>query len=162
MNKHASERAEIFSGKHAPGARIEVADRALRLPDVILIVKLQKGAIHKLMRQDEFPQSFTLIGRSVAWSEREVLAWLSERIKSGRPQKALPAGCPSLTSLRSRAVRLGCRLECTQGAEGQNAYTIEGRHCRGKLVDLAEVAKFLGELEAKRQGAGRASLGAIR
>lgn len=159
---HICDRSESFSGGHALGDRSEVADRALRLPDVILIVKLQKGAIHKLMRQGEFPQSFTLTGRSVAWSEREVLAWLNERIKSGRPEKAAPGGGQSLTSLRSRAVRLGCRLECTQDDEGHTGYAIEGKHRRRHLVDLAAVAACLTWIEVKSQGAGHARPGAGR
>lgn len=54
-------------------------DRLLRLPEVISITGFKRTKIYELERAGKFPKRIPL-GATSAWSEREVRAWVQERI----------------------------------------------------------------------------------
>lgn len=58
--------------------------RMLRLPQVCERTGLSRSSIYKLESEQRFPSRVKLSTRAVAWIEREVQAWLSERIELSR------------------------------------------------------------------------------
>jgi len=52
-----------------------------RLPEVQHRVGLGRSTIYRWMSEGKFPKPVQLGGYSVAWSEREVEAWISDRLK---------------------------------------------------------------------------------
>jgi prophage regulatory protein len=63
--------------------------RLLRLPDVISRVGLGRSAIYAAVAAGTFPAPAQLVpgGRSVAWAEHEVDAWIAARL-AARPAVA--------------------------------------------------------------------------
>ena len=59
-------------------------ERLLRLKSVKRKSGRSKSAIYKDMKEGNFPQCISLGGRSVAWLESEIDAWIAERIKASR------------------------------------------------------------------------------
>lgn len=57
--------------------------KLIRLPSVEDLTGLKRSAIYAAMRAGTFPGSVRLSARAVAWRESEVLAWCSERTKTG-------------------------------------------------------------------------------
>ncbi|PMO60347.1 hypothetical protein BCT06_12690 [Vibrio breoganii] len=55
-------------------------NRFIRLKDVIHISGLSKSSIYDKMKTEAFPKSIPLGGRSVAWVETEVYAWVNKKI----------------------------------------------------------------------------------
>ena len=55
--------------------------RLIRLPEVQHRVGLGRSTIYRWMSEGKFPKPVQLGGYSVAWSEREVEAWISDRLK---------------------------------------------------------------------------------
>lgn len=62
--------------------------RMLRLRQVKEMIGLSKSAIYDRIAQGTFPKAVSLGGRSVAWLESEVNAWLAAQIAASRPQSA--------------------------------------------------------------------------
>ena len=56
----------------------------LRLPEVISVTGLSRSALYRLIAEGTFPPSIRIGGRSVAWCDEEVNAWIEERIRSHR------------------------------------------------------------------------------
>lgn len=56
----------------------------LRLPAVKTRTGLSRSTLYKKIAQGEFPKPIRLGARAVAWVEREVEAWLADRIKASR------------------------------------------------------------------------------
>lgn len=54
--------------------------RFIRVREAIQKTGLSKSSIYDLMAQGHFPQTIRLGGRSVAFVEAEVEAWMAERI----------------------------------------------------------------------------------
>lgn len=54
--------------------------RLIRLPEVCKRVGLKRATIYALMGDGKFPRQRKLAGNSVAWVDREVDAWIAERI----------------------------------------------------------------------------------
>lgn len=54
--------------------------RLIRIREAIQKTGLSKSSIYDLMAQGRFPQTVRLGGRSVAFVESEVDAWIAERI----------------------------------------------------------------------------------
>lgn len=54
--------------------------RLLRLPDVIVATGCGRSTIYDAIRAGTFPQPVPLGGRSVAWPESEIAAWIDARI----------------------------------------------------------------------------------
>jgi len=54
--------------------------RFLRIKQVEAITGLSKSGIYARMAAGEFPKSFPLSGRAVAWRETEVAAWQEKQI----------------------------------------------------------------------------------
>ena len=55
--------------------------RLIRLPEVQHRVGLGRSTIYRWMSEGKFPKPVQLGGYSVAWSEREVEACISDRLK---------------------------------------------------------------------------------
>ncbi len=53
--------------------------RLMRLPEVKAITTLGKSAIYERVKNGNFPRPCHL-GRTAAWAESEVLAWVAERL----------------------------------------------------------------------------------
>jgi prophage regulatory protein len=53
--------------------------RLLRLPEVKALTTLGKSAIYERVKNGSFPQPCHL-GRTSAWAESEVLAWIAARL----------------------------------------------------------------------------------
>ena len=58
--------------------------RLLRLPEVMSRTGYGKTRIYELIRQGLFPPPIRLGPNSVAWVEREVDAWIEQKIYSSR------------------------------------------------------------------------------
>lgn len=63
-------------------------DRLVRLPGVEHIAGIKKSTIYELMRkplnEGGFPRPVRLGGRTVAWSENAVQAWVQDRIAEAK------------------------------------------------------------------------------
>lgn len=59
----------------------------IRLNDVKSLTGLGRSTIYKYIKLGTFPDAVKLGGRSVAWIEAEVIAWIAERIRE-RDQQA--------------------------------------------------------------------------
>lgn len=64
----------------------------MRLNDVKAATGLARSTIYKYVKQGIFPAPVSLGGRSVAWVEAEVLAWIAERIRERDQQTPVAAG----------------------------------------------------------------------
>lgn len=64
----------------------------LRLNDVKALTGLGRSTIYKYIKLRAFPDAVKLGGRSVAWVEAEVLAWIAERIRERDQQTPVAAG----------------------------------------------------------------------
>ncbi|THG82987.1 AlpA family transcriptional regulator [Pseudomonas sp. A-1] len=53
----------------------------MRLNDVKAATGLARSTIYKYVKQGSFPMPVSLGGRSVAWVESEVVAWIAARIR---------------------------------------------------------------------------------
>lgn len=59
------------------------ADRLIRdTAELDRITGTKKSLRYELMRRGEFPQSVKITPRCVAWSERQVLQWVQDRINA--------------------------------------------------------------------------------
>ena len=54
--------------------------RLIRLPEVKARVGLKRATIYALMEEGKFPRQRKLTPNCVAWVDREVDAWIAERI----------------------------------------------------------------------------------
>lgn len=54
--------------------------RLIRLPEVCKRVGLKRATIYVLMSEGKFPRQRKLAANSVAWVDREVDAWIAERV----------------------------------------------------------------------------------
>lgn len=54
-----------------------MADRLLKLQEVMAIVSLAKTKIYQLVGQGMFPKPFKPGGHATRWSEREIYDWLA-------------------------------------------------------------------------------------
>lgn len=52
----------------------------LRLPEVLKMTGLSRASIYRRIKKGTFPDRVCLGGRSVAWVEEEVVAWIKARI----------------------------------------------------------------------------------
>ena len=58
--------------------------RFLRLSEVRNRVGYGRATIYRLMAAGEFPRSYSLGARAVAWLESEIDAWIEARVKAGK------------------------------------------------------------------------------
>ena len=56
----------------------------LRLRQVIARTGLSRSTIYEIINKGNFPRQVSLGSHSVGWVEREVDAWIAERIESSR------------------------------------------------------------------------------
>lgn len=61
-----------------------MALRLIRLKSLVDKVGLQKSAIYRRIAIGEFPKPVSLGGRSVAWLESDVDAWIREKVDASR------------------------------------------------------------------------------
>jgi prophage regulatory protein len=54
--------------------------RILRLPEVCKSTGLGRAMIYRLQAEQRFPKSVKITEHAVGWIEREVQAWLAERV----------------------------------------------------------------------------------
>lgn len=68
---------------HLPSAPTHAApapERLLRMVDVERQTGVSKAQLYRLMAAGDFPRSVSLYGRSKAWPESRVQAWIAARI----------------------------------------------------------------------------------
>lgn len=60
-----------------------------RIKEVVALTGLPQSTIYQKMKLGEFPKSFSISPRLVAWSESDLAAWQAQRLgECGRPQAA--------------------------------------------------------------------------
>ena len=59
-----------------------INERLIRIKEVAHQTQLSKSYLYKLSGEGQFPKSLSLVpgGKSVAWVESEVQAWIDQRI----------------------------------------------------------------------------------
>jgi prophage regulatory protein len=62
-------------------------DRFLRLPEVEFRSGLKKTSIYDMMAAGKFPSCVRIGGRSVAWKESSIDAWIQARIEQATAQE---------------------------------------------------------------------------
>jgi prophage regulatory protein len=62
-------------------ARLKVL---IRRPAVLDMTGLSKSQLYEMMGAGEFPRSVQLAGRSVAWEQGEVQAWINTKLAARR------------------------------------------------------------------------------
>ena len=62
-----------------------MANRLLRLPNVIALTGLPRSSIYRYMEEGDFPRAVKLSERSVAWIETELEEWIALKIAESRP-----------------------------------------------------------------------------
>ena len=63
---------------------IQVANRIIRLPEVIRLTGLSRSAIYQRMSENAFPNSIPLGGRTVGWLESEINDYLTQLVYEAR------------------------------------------------------------------------------
>lgn len=58
-----------------------IQDRFLRLPEVIRLTGYSCSSVYLLMSRGEFPKTYKLGGRAVAWRESDIQAWINTRVQ---------------------------------------------------------------------------------
>lgn len=61
-----------------------ITKRFLRLTDVKDRVGYGKATIYRKMDAGEFPRTYSLGARAVAWLESDIDAWIESRVNAGR------------------------------------------------------------------------------
>lgn len=59
----------------------------LRLPEVKKGTGLSRSTIYLRISKNEFPRPISLGGRSVGWLEKDIDAWIAERVTSSRARE---------------------------------------------------------------------------
>ena len=62
-----------------------MADKLLRVGQVVEKVGLSRTTIWRLRRQGDFPQPTVVYGPCIAWSENELDEWIKRRLQKRRP-----------------------------------------------------------------------------
>jgi len=57
-----------------------MALKLIKLKDVMAMTSLSRSAIYQFMIDRDFPKQAKLSGRSVAWEESEVQAWIEGQL----------------------------------------------------------------------------------
>ncbi|WP_366941773.1 AlpA family transcriptional regulator [Asticcacaulis sp.] len=60
------------------------AMRIVRLPEVKTLTGLSRSTVYERIREGGFPKPVGLGGRNVGWVEREVIAWIEDRVAASR------------------------------------------------------------------------------
>ena len=60
------------------------AEALLRIPDVLARTGISRSQLFELIRRGEFPKPIPLVGRTRAWVESDVSAWIASRIEAAR------------------------------------------------------------------------------
>nr|WP_298325371.1 AlpA family transcriptional regulator [Asticcacaulis sp.] len=58
--------------------------RIVRLPEVKTLTGLSRSTVYERIREGGFPKPVGLGGRNVGWVEREVIAWIEDRVAASR------------------------------------------------------------------------------
>ena len=58
------------------------SNRVIRLREVKNMTGLSKASIYVKMKSENFPKPIKISSRAVAWPEKEIFAWLREKINA--------------------------------------------------------------------------------
>lgn len=61
----------------------------IRLPQVKERTGLSRSTIYLMMKNGQFPKPIKLVGKSVAWIDREIAEWQLERISGVKKQSEI-------------------------------------------------------------------------
>lgn len=70
---------------------VQIKEALIRLPEVQARIGLSRSQIYALIRTKRFPPPLVLLGRTRAWPESSVQAWIAERIAAGRNAAEQPS-----------------------------------------------------------------------
>lgn len=59
-------------------------ERLLRIAEVIAMTGISQSQIYRRVAAGEFPKPVRIFGKSVAWVESEVQAWINDTIRASR------------------------------------------------------------------------------
>lgn len=68
----------------ATSTYLQPNDSILKLPEVMSLTRLARSTIYHHIKDGLFPKPIKLGPRSSGWIEREVYAWLEQRIEESR------------------------------------------------------------------------------
>lgn len=71
---HRARQAEAIADDH------DELDRFMRIAETSFLSGIPRATIYEMMAEGRFPKNVRLSPRIVAWSRREVLAWMSARV----------------------------------------------------------------------------------
>jgi len=63
---------------------MEFSMRFLRISEVRTRVGLSRASIYRKVASGDFPRSYSLGARAVAWLESDVNGWIAERVEAGQ------------------------------------------------------------------------------
>lgn len=78
--------------------------RAVRRPELRMIVPLADTTIYEMEQRGEFPRRFYLTSRCVVWDLAEVEAWIEERRQASNAEQIKRAPGPDVRKRRTRPV----------------------------------------------------------
>ena len=61
--------------------KVDIAQRFLRLKDVIRITSLSRSTIYRYVASGMFPKQIQIAPKIVVWIESDVQKWMSEKIQ---------------------------------------------------------------------------------
>ena len=67
--------------------------RLLRIHEVSKLTGLSRSSIYKQIELKNFPKGVKITGRSIAWSSKDVEAWIADRIEA-RPSFSAQRNLP--------------------------------------------------------------------
>jgi prophage regulatory protein len=67
-----------------------MADKFLRLPQVMERVPYSRASIYQKISQGEFPKPIPLGARAVAWLESDIDQWISATVQSAHIRARMP------------------------------------------------------------------------
>lgn len=65
---------------HLTVGSVPMTERFLKLPEVLHLCGLSRSTLYELIARNAFPAQLSLGGKSVAWLQSEITAWMAERI----------------------------------------------------------------------------------
>jgi len=65
-----------------------MGNKFLRVHDVCALIGVGRTTLYALEKKGGFPKRISLIGKSVAWNEAEIIKWMEERMAARGCQQA--------------------------------------------------------------------------
>lgn len=63
--------------------KLHAKDRFVKLPEVLFRTGISRTTLYDEMSKGRFPRNYTLLNRGVAWREKDIDAWIAEKIEKG-------------------------------------------------------------------------------